>query len=77
MLEKMKRYISEQLNVDESEITVDSDFREDLGADSLDLIELAMNLDDEYQLDIPVEELQDIRTVGDVIRYLNARGIEE
>jgi acyl carrier protein len=77
MLEKMKHYISEQLNVDESEITMDSDFREDLGADSLDLIELAMNLDDEYQLDIPVEELQDIKTVGDVIRYLNARGIEE
>ena len=77
MLEKMKHYISEQLNVDESEITMDSDFREDLGADSLDLIELAMNLDDEYQLDIPVEELQGIKTVGDVIRYLNARGIEE
>jgi acyl carrier protein len=76
MLEKMRSYISEQLGIDEDEIGLETDLRDDLGADSLDLFELAMNLEDEYALEIPVEELQQFRTVGDVIRYLNARGIE-
>ena len=60
MLEKMREYISEQLNVDPEEIQMDTNFRDDLGADSLDLYELAMNLEDEYQLEIPVEELQEL-----------------
>ena len=77
MLEKMRRYISEQLNVDEQDIDMDTSFRDDLGADSLDLYELAMNLEDEYSLEIPVEELQAMNTVGDVIRYLAGHGIEE
>ena len=76
MLEKMRSYISEQLGIDEDEIGLETDLRDDLGADSLDLFELAMKLEDEYALEIPVEELQQFRTVGDVIRYLNARGIE-
>lgn len=77
MLEKMRKYISEQLNVDESEIQMDTSFQDDLGADSLDLYELVMNLEDEYGIEIPVEELQKMTTVGDVIRYLKAQGIEE
>ncbi len=77
MLEKMRAYISEQLNIDEQEIGIDTSFRDDLGADSLDLYELAMNLEDEYSLEIPVEELQNMNTVGDVIQYLAAHGIEE
>lgn len=77
MLEKMRKYISEQLNVDESEIQMDTSFQDDLGADSLDLYELVMNLEDEYGIEIPVEELQKMTTVGDVIRYLKSQGIEE
>ncbi|MCI6174581.1 MAG: acyl carrier protein [Clostridiales bacterium] len=77
MLEKMKKYISEQLNVDESEIEPDTSFKEDLGADSLDLYELAMNLEDEYSLEIPVEDLEKMVTVGDVIRYLADHGVTE
>lgn len=77
MLEKMRKYISEELNVDESEIQMDTSFQDDLGADSLDLYELVMNLEDEYGIEIPVEELQKMTTVGDVIRYLKAQGIEE
>ncbi len=77
MLEKMRAYISEQLNIDPEEIQLNTNFRDDLGADSLDLYELAMNLEDEYQLEIPVEELQTLNTVNDVIRYLAAHGIEE
>ena len=76
MLDKLRMFIAEQLNIDESEIGYDTDFRDDLGADSLDLYELAMNLEDEYALDIPVDELQEIKTVGDVIEYLNAHGID-
>ncbi len=77
MLEKMRSYISNQLNIDPEEIQLSTNFRDDLGADSLDLYELAMNLEDEYQLEIPVEELQALHTVSDVINYLAAHGIEE
>lgn len=77
MLEKMQKYIAEQLNVDESEIQLETSFRDDLGADSLDLYELAMNLEDEYSLEIPVEDLQNMNTVNDVITYLARHGIEE
>ncbi len=77
MLEKMRRYISEQLSIDEEEIGMDTSFRDDLGADSLDLYELAMNLEDEYSLEIPVEDLQNMNTVRDVITYLASHGIEE
>jgi acyl carrier protein len=77
MLEKMKAYIADQLNIDESEITPETDFKEDLGADSLDLYELVMNLEDEYSIEIPVEDLQGMTKVGDVIAYLKEHGIEE
>ena len=77
MLEKMQKYIAEQLNVDESEIQLETSFRDDLGADSLDLYELAMNLEDEYSLEIPIEDLQNMNTVNDVITYLASHGIEE
>ncbi len=77
MLEKMKQYISEQLNIDESEINEETSFKDDLGADSLDLYELVMNLEDEYSIEMPAEELEHLVTVGDVISYLKAHGIEE
>lgn len=77
MLEKMKKFISEELSVDEDEITLETNFKEDLGADSLDLYELVMNLEDEYHMQIPVEDLQKMETVGDVVNYLNDHGITE
>ena len=73
MLEKMKEIIAEQLGVEEDEITPDTSFKEDLGADSLDLFELTMALEEEYD----TEELEDIETVGDVIEYLREKGIDE
>ena len=72
MLEKMKEIIAEQLGVEEDEITPDTSFKEDLGADSLDLFELTMALEEEYDT-----ELEDIETVGDVIEYLREKGIDE
>ena len=58
MLEEMRKMIAEQLNCEESEITADTSFKDDLGADSLDLFELVMALEDEYSVEIPAEELQ-------------------
>ena len=72
MLDEMKKMIAEQLNCDENEITADTSFKDDLGADSLDLLAL----EDEYNIEIPAEELTDLETVGDVIEYLKGRGIE-
>ena len=76
MLEKMKEIIAEQLSVDESEIELSSNFKDDLGADSLDLFELVMALEEEYDVEIPSDELENIATVEDVIEYLKAHGVE-
>lgn len=76
MLEEMRKMIAQQLNCEESEITADTSFKDDLGADSLDLFELVMALEDEYNIEIPAEELTEQATVGDVIEYLRGRGIE-
>ena len=67
MLEKMKEIIAEQLSVDAESVTETSSFKEDLGADSLDLFELVMALEDEYSVEIPAEELEKMSTVGDVM----------
>lgn len=76
MLEKMKELIAEQLSVDAEIITEASSFKDDLGADSLDLFELVMALEDEYSVEIPAEELQKLATVGDVMQYLKDHGVE-
>lgn len=76
MLEKMKEIIAEQLNVDESEIELETSFKDDLGADSLDLFELVMSLEEEYDIEIPSDDLNDLNTVEDVINYLKDKGIE-
>ncbi|RDU23318.1 acyl carrier protein [Anaerosacchariphilus polymeriproducens] len=77
MLERMKEIIAEQLNVETSEIKLTTNFKEDLGADSLDLFELVMALEDEYSVEIPSEELQELTTVEAVVEYLKSKGVEE
>ena len=76
MLEKMKEIIAEQLNADADSITEASSFKDDLRADSLDLFELVMALEDEYSVEIPAEDLQNLLTVGEVINYLKEKGVE-
>lgn len=76
MLEKMRQIIAEELNCDESEITLETNFKDDLGADSLDLFELVMALEEEYDIEIPAEELTELETVGSVIDYLKEQGVE-
>ena len=76
MFEKMKEIIAEQLSVDADSITPESSFKEDLGADSLDLFELVMALEDEYSVEIPSEDLEKMTTVQNVMDYLKAKGVE-
>ena len=71
MLEQIKTMIAENLGVNEDAITEGATFKEDLGADSLDLFELAMALEDEFSIEIPTEDLEQIATVGDVVEYIN------
>ena len=77
MLERMKEMIADQLSVDAATITEASSFKDDLGADSLDLFELVMALEDEYSVEIPAEDLQQMATVGDVMKYLKDKGVED
>ena len=77
MLEKMREIIAEQLNCDGETIGLDTSFKDDLGADSLDLFELVMALEEEYGLEIPAEELSDVETVGDILEYLKNKGVED
>ena len=76
MLEKMREIIAEQLNCEAESITEETSFKDDLGADSLDLFELVMALEDEYSVEIPAEELTDLTTVGSVIEYLKSKGVD-
>ena len=76
MLEKMKEIVAEQLSVEASEVTLESNFKDDLGADSLDLFQLVMALEEEYDVEIPTDDLESIATVNDVVEYLKAKGVE-
>ena len=76
MLEEMREMIAEQLNCEESSITDSTSFKDDLGADSLDLFELVMALEEKYEVEIPSEELAELTTVGAVMEYLKNKGVE-
>ena len=70
--QKVKSIIAEQLGVGEDEIKATSSFIEDLGADSLDIVELVMAMEEEFEVEIPDEEAENIKTVSDAINYINA-----
>ena len=75
LFERVQQLIAKELNVKESEVTESATFDGDLKADSLDVVELVMALEDEFNLDIPDEDAEKIRTVGDAVRYLEERGV--
>lgn len=72
-MDKLKKIIAEQLGIEESEITPESHFIDDLGADSLDTVELVMALEEEFGTEIPDEDAEKILTVGDVAKYIDER----
>ena len=77
MFDKIRAMIAEQLNADEASITGETSFKDDLGADSLDLFELVMAMEDEYGIEIPTEELEKLATVGDVMNFLRDKGLDD
>lgn len=72
--EKVKSIVVEQLGVDEKEVKMDAAYIDDLGADSLDIVELIMAFEEEFDVEIPDEDAQNIKTVKDVIDYIQAKG---
>lgn len=76
MLEKIKEIVADQLGIDEDDVKLESNFKEDLEADSLDLFELVMALEEDYGVEIPSEDLEKIATVNDIIEYLKNKGVE-
>lgn len=76
VFERVKKIIVDQLGVDEAKVVPEARFREDLGADSLDLVELIMAFEEEFGGEISDEEAQGIKTVGQAIAYLEARGVK-
>jgi acyl carrier protein len=72
IFEKVKEKIAEQLGVDEDEITLESKIIDDLGADSLDVVELVMALEEEFDIEIPDSDTEGLNTVGDVVEYIKA-----
>lgn len=77
MLEKVAALLKEQLDLGDVEIKAESSFKEDLEVDSLDLFELIMALEDEFGVEIPSEDLEQLTTVGAVVEYLKDKGAEE
>lgn len=75
--EKVTKIIAEQLNIEESEITKEASFEEDLGADSLDVVELVMALEEAFNINIPDDDAEKIRNVGDAVTYINKQVGEE
>ena len=72
VLEKIKVILAEQFVVEESTLQNDTDLQADLGADSLDVVDLLMSIEDEFEIEIPDEEIENIRTVGDLVNYIEA-----
>ena len=70
VFEKVKNILVEQLDVDEATVTLESMIADDLGADSLDVVDLLMSLEDEFSVEIPEEEIENIKSVGDLVNYI-------
>jgi len=70
---RIRSIVAEQLGVDVSEVTPDASILDDLGADSLDVVELVMALEDAFDIEVPDEDVENIRTIGDMERYVSRR----
>ena len=70
VFEKIENILAEQLDADAEEMTMDTNIAKDLGADSLDVVELLMSIEDEFEVEIPDEEIENIKTIGDLTEYI-------
>lgn len=72
VLEKVKAILAEQFDVEEDKVTADTDLQEDLGADSLDVVDLLMSIEDEFGVEVPDDEIENIKTVGSLVSYIES-----
>jgi len=72
-LDKVKKILVEQLDVEESAITPESSIIDDLGADSLDIVDMVMSLEEEFDVEIPDEEIESMKTVGDIVKFIETK----
>ena len=72
VMDKIKEILVEQLSIDESEIVADASFIDDLGADSLDIVELIMSMEEEFGMEIPEDDIESLSTVGAAVEYIKA-----
>ncbi len=70
VFERIRTLLAEQLDIEEDKITMDSNIMNDFEADSLDVVDMVMSLEDEFGVEIPDEEVENLQTVGDVVRYV-------
>lgn len=70
IFEKVKSIIVDQLDVEEEKVTMNANIQDDLGADSLDIVDLVMSFEDEFDMEIPDDQVENIKTVGDVVKYV-------
>lgn len=70
VLEKVKKILSEQFSVEEDSINLNTNIAEDLGADSLDVVDILMSIEDEFEIEVPDEDIEKIRTVGELVNYI-------
>jgi acyl carrier protein len=73
IFEKLKEIIVQELNVTPEQVTMEAKFQEDLGADSLDVVELVMKIEEEFGIEVPDEDAEKIRTVGDAVKYIEEK----
>jgi len=74
ILDKVKKILVDQLDVEESAIAPESSIIDDLGADSLDIVDMVMSLEEEFDVEIPDEEIESMKTVGDIVKFIEAKG---
>ncbi len=72
VFEKIRAILCEQLDIEEDAVTMESNIAEDLGADSLDVVDLVMSIEDEFDLEVPDDQVENIKTVGDVVNYIES-----
>lgn len=77
MLEKLQGIIAEQLGIGAGDVSAESSFKDDLNADSLDLFEMIMAIEEEFDVEVPTDDLEKLQTVQDVIDYLKSKDVED